>query len=152
ASTACGATPSPSSLRGKGEALPPPATPVTGGSSGGSDGSAASGASGGGGASGGSSSGGSTTPPGSAQTRLFYKTFGDPSARAVVIVHGGPGSNGVMYEMTLAPALAAKGNYVITYDQRGSGRSPKGTASDFTFAKSTHDLDDLIHALDLETP
>lgn len=57
-----------------------------------------------------------------------------------------------MYNQTLAPDLAARGYYVVTYDQRGSGKSPRGTPADFTFAKVTQDLDDLIRTLHLSQP
>ncbi len=86
------------------------------------------------------------------RTDLYYKTFGDPSKRAVVFLHGGPGGNGYGFEMVSAAALAARGNYVVVYDQRGSGRSPGASPQDFTYAKATQDLDDLIHALGLQRP
>lgn len=102
----------------------------------------------------------SPTPPadpnanaGAPSTDLYHAAFGDPKNQAVVFVHGGPGSNSVMLEDSgVAGALASAGYYVVTYDQRGSGRSPRGVASDFTFDKSAKDLDDLIHSLKLERP
>jgi proline iminopeptidase len=86
------------------------------------------------------------------KTDLFHKTFGKPTDRAVVFLHGGPGANSFSFEGSVAEALAARGNFVVTYDQRGSGRSPAATPQDFTFKKVTQDLDDLIHALGLKSP
>jgi proline iminopeptidase len=91
-------------------------------------------------------------PAGPRTTDLFHRTFGDPKNRAVIYVHGGPGGNGAIFEETVAEALAAKGNFVVTYDQRGSGRSPKATPQDFTFARFVQDLDDVIHTLGLKKP
>jgi proline iminopeptidase len=87
-----------------------------------------------------------------AKTDLFTKTLGDPKNPAIVYVHGGPGGNGTMFEDTIAQTLVDKGFYAVSYDQRGSGRSPKGEAKDFTVAKFVDDLDDVIFTLGLEKP
>jgi proline iminopeptidase len=83
---------------------------------------------------------------------LYFKTVGNPKNRAVVFLHGGPGASSYAFEAAVADALALRGNFVVSYDQRGSGRSPDGTAEDYRYAKSTQDLDDLIHSLDLKNP
>jgi proline iminopeptidase len=95
---------------------------------------------------------GGSTPGTERKTDLFVRTFGDPKDRPIVFVHGGPGSNAVIFERTVAEAIAARGNFVVSYDQRGSGRSPKGTLADFTYAKATGDLDDVIAAHHLKDP
>jgi len=95
---------------------------------------------------------GSTTPPGPAKTDLFVATFGDKKNPPVVFIHGGPGANSVGFETAAADALAAKGFFVVAYDQRGCGRSPNGTIADYSYQRSADDLDVLIRALDLKAP
>src|SRR5690242_6494442 len=56
---------------------------------------------------------------------LSYRVFGDVHAPPVVFLHGGPGATSYGFELTAAPEIAARGYYVVAYDQRGSGRSPK---------------------------
>jgi proline iminopeptidase len=90
------------------------------------------------------------TPP--QTTDLYHSEKGDPNAPAVVFLHGGPGANSMMFELTAQAPLAALGYHVVAYDQRGSTRSPAGTAKDYAYAKSTQDLDDLIGALHLKSP
>lgn len=90
--------------------------------------------------------------PGATKTDLYVRAFGSPSDPPVVFLHGGPGSSSYTFEMTGAEALAARGNFVITFDQRGSGRSPKGTTADYSFAKSTQDIEDVIRTLSLDRP
>jgi proline iminopeptidase len=98
---------------------------------------------------------GTKTEPSSNEKRttdLFHQTFGDKANRPVVFLHGGPGGNSIMFETAAAEDLAKRGNFVVTYDQRGSGRSPAATEKDFTFEKVTQDLDDLISTLGLKSP
>jgi proline iminopeptidase len=97
-------------------------------------------------------SGTSAGGPTPKKTDLYVSTFGNPKDRAVVLLHGGPGGNAYMFEATLAPDLASKGYFVVTFDQRGCGRSPAGAPSDFTFAKATQDLDDVIHTVGVDAP
>lgn len=54
---------------------------------------------------------------------LYSKAFGHSSNRALIFLHGGPGSSAVYFEATTAQKLADKGFYVIIYDRRGEGRS-----------------------------
>src|SRR4051812_4748584 len=76
-----------------------------------------------------------TPNPPAPTTDLFYKTFGSPQNPPVIFLHGGPGANGYAYEVGPADALAQRGYYVITYDRRGCGRSPKGTTVDYSYQK-----------------
>lgn len=85
-------------------------------------------------------------------TDLHHTEKGDPKNQAVVFIHGGPGANSMMFELTVQDSIAKQAFYVVAYDQRGSTRSPKGTAADYSFAKATQDLDDLIAALGLVKP
>jgi proline iminopeptidase len=91
-------------------------------------------------------------PTSAAQTDLFYRTFGSRQNRPVVFVHGGAGANSFGFEESIGQMLANRGNFVVTYDQRGSGRSPVGAPGDFNFARFTRDLDDLIRTLNLRDP
>jgi proline iminopeptidase len=75
-----------------------------------------------------------------AQT-LFSNSFGDPKNPAVLFLHGGPGYNPVAFELGCANALADAGFYVITFDQRGSGRSKKDSVTDhYKFNKANDDI------------
>lgn len=75
-----------------------------------------------------------------AQT-LFSNSFGDPKNPAVVFMHGGPGYNPVSFELGAADKLAAEGFYVITFDQRGCGRSKKDSVTDhYKFNKANEDI------------
>lgn len=92
----------------------------------------------------------STTGP--LTTDLHHSEKGDPKNQPVVYIHGGPGANSMMFELTVHDRIAKLGYHVVSYDQRGSTRSPKGTSADHSFAKATQDLDDLISALGLAKP
>src|SRR5688572_32477840 len=58
---------------------------------------------------------------GSGGTRLFHRRVGS-GARAIVFLHGGPGSNFRGSGEFIEP-LAGPGRMVVLYDQRGGGRS-----------------------------
>ncbi len=70
---------------------------------------------------------------------IYSKAFGNPKAKPIIFLHGGPGYNCVNFEVTTAQRLADQGFYVIVYDRRGEGRStdPKAT---FTFKETFTDL------------
>src|SRR5262245_58879312 len=93
-----------------------------------------------------------TAPTAEKKTDLFYRTFGDSSRQPVIFMHGGPGSSDIAFEVSGAQALADRGFFVVTYDQRGGGRSPKGTREQYSYAGASQDLDDLIGALKLKSP
>jgi proline iminopeptidase len=90
--------------------------------------------------------------PGPQTTDLYHSAKGDPKNQAVIFIHGGPGANSKMFELTVQESIAKLGYYVVAYDQRGSSRSPQGTTKDYSFAKATQDLDDLVGALGLTKP
>lgn len=90
------------------------------------------------------------SPPG--KTDLYVSTFGDPKNPAVVFLHGGPGASAIGFELTAAPKLADQGYFVVAYDQRGSGRSPKGTLADYSYAGMAKDLDGIIATFGLDHP
>jgi proline iminopeptidase len=81
----------------------------------------------------------------------YYGGYGDPRHQPVVFLHGGPGSNSWAFAQSSGQKLADMGNYyVVPYDQRGGGLSPR--RADFTFSEFTQDLLDLIASLGLQSP
>ncbi len=76
---------------------------------------------------------------------LFSNAFGDPKNPAIVFMHGGPGYNPVSFELGAANALADSGFYVITFDQRGCGRSKKDSVVDhYKFNKANEDINSIL--------
>lgn len=72
---------------------------------------------------------------------IFSNAFGDTAKPAVLFLHDGPGSNPVSFEIGCANALADAGFYVITFDQRGCGRSKKDSITDrYKFNKANVDI------------
>ncbi len=80
---------------------------------------------------------------------LYLKTFGKPSAKPLIFLHGGPGYNSASFEGTTAKKLAEAGFYVVVYDRRGEGRSIDRKAA-YTFAQTFADLDSIYAALALK--
>jgi proline iminopeptidase len=76
---------------------------------------------------------------------IFSNAFGDPKNPAVVFMHGGPGYNPVSFELGAANKLADLGYYVITFDQRGCGRSKKDTVfSHYKFNAANDDINTVL--------
>lgn len=100
----------------------------------------------------GSTTGDGTPPAGRPTTDLHFSTFGDKNNPAVVFLHGGPGASSIGFEVAAAALLAAQGFFVVAYDQRGCGRSPRGTLADYSYKGATADLSALIRALALKSP
>ncbi len=68
--------------------------------------------------------------------------FGAADATPLLFLHGGPGGNGFSFEATAAEPLAATGYRVVSFDQRGCGRSkPAPADSRFDFAEAVADID-----------
>ncbi len=79
-----------------------------------------------------------------AQT-LFSNSFGDPKNPAIIFMHGGPGYNPVSFELGAANTLADLDFYVITFDQRGCGRSKKDSVTDhYKFNKANDDINTIL--------
>ncbi len=77
---------------------------------------------------------------------LFSNACGDPKNPAVVFLHGGPGYNAVSFELGCANTLADAGYYVITFDQRGCGRSKKDSIPDrYKFNKANDDINIIMN-------
>jgi proline iminopeptidase len=84
---------------------------------------------------------------------LYVNTFGDPKKPALIFIHGGPGYNSQDFEWSTAEVLAAKGYFVVVYDERGQGRSDHfQDLKDYTYQRYAQDLHDLIEHLHLSHP
>lgn len=65
------------------------------------------------------------------------ETFGDPSNPVVIVVHGGPGND---YKSLLSLKELSDEYFVVFYDQRGTGLSPRVGAQELTFDLTVSDL------------
>ena len=73
---------------------------------------------------------------------LYIKTYGTPTSKPLIFLHGGPGYNAVSFEVSTAELLSKKGFYVILYDRRGEGRSEDLKAK-FDFEEVFDDLNSI---------
>jgi proline iminopeptidase len=69
------------------------------------------------------------------------ETFGDPANPVVIVIHGGPGGD---YRSLLALQKLSDHYFVVFYDQRGTGRSPRVNPQEITVASSLADLDSIV--------
>jgi proline iminopeptidase len=69
------------------------------------------------------------------------ETFGDPRNPVVVVVHGGPGGN---YGYLLNLHQLEDDYFVVFYDQRGAGLSPRVDASELSLESSIADLHRIV--------
>jgi proline iminopeptidase len=69
------------------------------------------------------------------------ETFGDPANPVVVVVHGGPGGD---YGYLLNLHRLEDDYFVVFYDQRGAGLSPRVAASELTLQSSIDDLHRIV--------
>lgn len=69
------------------------------------------------------------------------ETFGNAANPVVVVVHGGPGGN---YGYLLNLHRLADEYFVVFYDQRGAGLSPRVAASELSLASSITDLHGIV--------
>lgn len=69
------------------------------------------------------------------------ETFGDPSKPVVIVVHGGPGWD---YRGLLALKTLSDEYFVVFYDQRGTGLSPRVDGRELTLETSISDLDAIV--------
>ncbi len=69
------------------------------------------------------------------------ETFGDPANPVVVVVHGGPGGD---YGYLLNLHDLKDDYYVVFYDQRGAGLSPRVSAAELTLQSSVDDLHRIV--------
>jgi len=73
--------------------------------------------------------------------RFHGETFGDPHSPPVIVVHGGPGWD---YHSLLPLAALADRYFVVFYDQRGSGLSPRVDAAELSYEGALTDLDAIV--------
>jgi proline iminopeptidase len=73
--------------------------------------------------------------------RFHVRTFGDKLSPPLIVVHGGPGGD----SKYLYPIQGlAKDHYVIFYDQRGTGLSPRVKTDTLTLESSLDDLQTIV--------
>lgn len=88
---------------------------------------------------------------GSDDITLYIRVAGEPASGNVLIaIHGGPGMT-LDYMLNLE-TLAGHDLAVVTYDQRGVGRSssPPEDPANYTLAKYAQDLDAVRHAIGVD--
>jgi len=69
------------------------------------------------------------------------ETFGDPENPVVITLHGGPGGD---YRSILNLQQLENEYYVVFFDQRGAGLSPRVTPEEITLASAIADLDAIV--------
>lgn len=69
------------------------------------------------------------------------EAFGKPENPVVIVVHGGPGND---YRSLLSLQALADEYYVVFYDQRGTGLSPRVSAEELTFDGTVSDLNLIV--------
>jgi proline iminopeptidase len=69
------------------------------------------------------------------------ETFGDPANPAVIVIHGGPGGD---YRSILSLQALSDQYFVVFYDQRGAGLSPRVNPEEITLASALTDLDSIV--------
>lgn len=69
------------------------------------------------------------------------ETFGDPANPVVIAVHGGPGGD---YRSNLSLQALADEYFVVFFDQRGSGLSPRVDPKEITLESAIADLDAVV--------
>ncbi len=74
--------------------------------------------------------------------RFHSEAFGDKNNPVIVTLAGGPGNS---YRYILPLKALANEYYVIFYDQRGTGLSPRVPAQQLTLDSSIADLNDIIN-------
>ncbi|MFF0268148.1 alpha/beta fold hydrolase [Kribbella sp. NPDC004536] len=82
---------------------------------------------------------------------LCAETYGDPTDPAVLLIHGA-GASMIWWDPELCAMLAARGRYVIRYDQRDTGRSTSYPLGEPGYAMSdlAADAAGLLDALGIE--
>jgi proline iminopeptidase len=73
--------------------------------------------------------------------RFHSETFGDPTNPVIVVLHGGPGGD---YRSILSLSALEDQYFVVFYDQRGSGLSPRVGSDELTLDRFIADLDLIV--------
>jgi proline iminopeptidase len=82
-----------------------------------------------------------------AGTSLFVREIG-AGEEALIVINGGPGQSHDYVEDS--DALATDALRVVTFDQRGTGRSARPADGDYTFAAYVADIEAVLDSLGLE--
>jgi proline iminopeptidase len=69
------------------------------------------------------------------------ETYGDPENPIVITIHGGPGGD---YRSILDLQQLSDEYFVVFFDQRGAGLSPRVSPEEITLASAIADLDSLV--------
>ena len=69
------------------------------------------------------------------------QTFGSPDKPAIIVIHGGPGGD---FNYLIELKRLSDQYFVVFYDQRGTGLSPRSTTMDFSIESSLNDLNDIV--------
>lgn len=69
------------------------------------------------------------------------ETFGDPDRQAVIVIHGGPGWD---YKSLLSLKALSDEYYVVFYDQRSTGLSPRVSPDGISLESSIVDLASIV--------
>jgi proline iminopeptidase len=69
------------------------------------------------------------------------ETFGDPSNPVVITLHGGPGAD---YRSILSLQALSDEYFVVFFDQRGMGLSPRVASEEITMQSAIADLDSIV--------
>jgi proline iminopeptidase len=72
---------------------------------------------------------------------LHAEAFGNPQNRAVIAIHGGPGND---YRCLLSLKKLSDAYYIVFYDQRGSGLSPRVPEKEISQENMISDLDGIV--------
>ena len=75
-------------------------------------------------------------------TVFHSETFGNDTNEVVVVIHGGPGND---FRYLLPIKQLSDNYYVVFYDQRGSGLSPRVPAEELSLESSLEDLNNIIN-------
>lgn len=81
---------------------------------------------------------------------IHVKTYGTRTDQALIFVHGGPGYNSHDFEVTTAVNLAKLGYFVVTYDQRGQGRSLPTDLANYSYDQYADDIKDISENYNLK--
>lgn len=73
--------------------------------------------------------------------RFHGESFGDAANPVIIVIHGGPGWD---YRSLLPLQALADDYFVLFYDQRGAGLSPRVAAAQLTLESSLADLDAIV--------
>lgn len=73
---------------------------------------------------------------------IFHsETFGNDTNETVIVIHGGPGND---YRYLLPLKSLSKNYFIVFYDQRGTGLSPRVSEEEHSLENSLKDLENII--------